>query len=323
MLKKIVVLFVFLIFFALLGVYTFDKQTTSFGPSRETTSVIIPKGAGSRIVANKLTEAGVVSSPLFFRILARIKGVDTQLKAGEYEFPARISMIDALNKMASGDVVYHRITLPEGKTSRQFLDLIDAHPLLSGEIGVYADEGEMLPETYSFTRDTPKDEVVRQAKEAMDKIAKRAWENREDGLPLKNIKQMIVLASIIEKETSVPSERGLVASVFVNRLIKGMRLQTDPTVIYAITNGEAELGRALTRKDLKFDSPYNTYLYYGLPPGPICNPSRESIMKAVNPDFSDYLYFVADGTGGHAFSRSLNEHNRRVSEWRKIRSTAN
>ena len=318
MLKKVIVA---LILIALFGVYLFDKWTINSGPLQETTYVLVPKGAGSKRVAGLLGEAGVIDKPQIFTILGSIKGLNSQLKAGEYEFPAGISMIDAMQKIARGEVVYHRITLPEGRTTKQFLEIIEAHPMLSGEVNVAVAEGEMLPETYTFVRETPKDEIIVQAKKAMEKIAKEAWEGRVDGLPIKDARQMIILASIIEKETAVPEERGLVASVFVNRLLKGMKLQTDPTVIYAITRGQGDLGRALLRKDLAIDDPYNTYFYYGLPPGPICNPSKESIMKAVDPDLSDYLYFVADGTGGHAFSKNLNEHNNRVSEWRKIKKS--
>lgn len=317
MLKKIIIILVLTV---LLGFYMFDKWTQDPGPLQETVMVLVPKGAGSRQVARLLNEAGVINKPRIFTILGRVKGLDVQLKAGEYEFLPRVSMIEAMQKIARGDVVYHRITLPEGKTTKQFLDIIEAEPLLSGEIGVLVEEGKMLPETYSFTRETPKDEIIVQAMNAMEKVAQVAWNSRDEDLPLKNEKEMMILASIIEKETSVPEERGLVASVFVNRLKKGMKLQTDPTVIYAITRGQAELGRALTRNDLKIDDPYNTYFYYGLPPAPICNPSKESIEKAVTPEYSDFLYFVADGTGGHRFSKSLNEHNKNVTEWRKIRA---
>ena len=175
----------------------------------------------------------------------------------------------------------------------------------------------MLPETYSFTRGDTKNSIIKQAKQAMDVAVKEAWANRQDGLPIKNIDQLVILASIIEKETSIENERGLVASVFINRLVKRMRLQTDPTVIYALTHGQKDLGRLLTRKDLLIDNPYNTYKYYGLPPTPICNPGKASLEAAANPEVSNYLYFVANGEGGHNFSSSLKEHNNNVQKWKK------
>jgi len=316
--KKFFIVLVLLIGFSL---YLFDKWTTDFGPLQQTVVVLVPKGAGSRQVASMLDEAGVIDKPLVFRILARIKGFDVKFKAGEYEFSAQISMVNAMQKMVNGDMVYHRITLPEGRTTRQFLDIINDNSLLSGDITLKIGEGEMLPETYTFTRGTPRDDIISQAKAAMEKVVAEAWKNRAPDLPIENAREMVILASIIEKETAVPAERGLVASVFVNRLLKRMPLQTDPTVIYALTKGQQDLGRALTHQDLKIDDAYNTYVYGGLPPGPICNPSRESLQKAANPDVSDYLYFVANGQGGHHFSKTLDEHNNKVAEWKKIRSS--
>ena len=174
-----------------------------------------------------------------------------------------------------------------------------------------------MPETYSFVRGDSKDSIILQAQKAMDKELENVWKKRDKTVPIKKKEDLLVLASIIEKETSVADERGLVASVFVNRLRKGMRLQTDPTVIYALTNGEKDLGRPLLKKDLDIDSPYNTYKYYGLPPKPICNPGVEALKAASNPDISQYLYFVANGDGGHSFATSLTEHNRNVANWKK------
>ena len=228
-------------------------------------------------------------------------------------------MYDVLTKLANGDVIYRKITLPEGLTSTQMLQIIDSEESLSGDITVEAKDGELLPETYSFMYGDTKDSIITQAKEAMNKALESAWNNRSNNLPIKSIDDLLTLASIIEKETAVSEERGLVASVFVNRLKKGMRLQTDPTVIYALTLGKNELGRSLKKKDLQVDSPYNTYKYYGLPPSPICNPGRLSLEAAANPEKSSYLYFVANGKGGHNFSKSLKEHNDNVQSWLKER----
>ena len=178
-------------------------------------------------------------------------------------------------------------------------------------------EGEFLPETYTFSRGEERQKIAAQGKLAMQKVLQQAWDGRDADLPLKNKEELLILASIVEKETGVPEERPQVASVFVNRLKKGMLLQTDPTVIYAVTKGEYDLGRPLLRRDLEVDSPYNTYKYAGLPPTPICSPGAASIMAAAHPDKTPYLYFVASGTGGHNFARTLNEHNANVKKWRQ------
>ena len=282
-------------------------------------NVVINKGETSGIVAQKLAESGVISKPWLFKLSARFKGLDKHLKAGEYQFVKGISLSEVIRQIAQGEVFFRKITLPEGLTTKQMLKIIKEDEALSGKITIIPEEGELLPETYSFVLGDSKNSIIKQATEAMQKAKTEAWNNRDEGLPLKNIEEMIVLASIIEKETAVPEERRLVASVFVNRLRKGMRLQTDPTVIYALTKGENDFERKLTRKDLEIDSPYNTYKYYGLPPKPICNPGKASIYAAVHPEMSDYLYFVANGSGGHNFAFSLKEHNNNVKNWKKVR----
>lgn len=281
--------------------------------------VIINKGNGSSVVASKLKNAGVIDKVWLFKLVARFMKLDKKIKAGEYIFEANISMYDTLTKLAKGDVIYRKITLAEGLTTAQILQIINNEESLSGEITVEAKDGELLPETYSFMYGDSKDSIIIQAKDAMNKVLESAWNNRSNKLPIKNIDDLLTLASIVEKETAVSEERGLVASVFINRLKKGMKLQTDPTVIYAITLGKTELGRSLKKKDLQIDSPYNTYKYYGLPPSPICNPGRLSIEAVANPEKSSYLYFVANGKGGHNFSKSLKEHNDNVQNWLKER----
>lgn len=283
--------------------------------------MVVPKGASLKTVAEELSRAGVIDKPWLFRIMARINGLAKHLKAGEYQFMPGISLQAAMDKIARGEVFFRRITIPEGLTSGQIMYLIANYPDLEGEIDLDVKEGELLPETYSFELGASRNSIILQARAAMQKALEEVWASRDSSLPLKDVNELLTLASIIEKETGVPEERPLVASVFLNRLKKGMRLQTDPTVIYAITEGETSFGRSLKRADLKIDSPYNTYLNYGLPPGPICNPGREALMAAARPQQSDYLYFVADGKGGHRFARSLNEHNRNVKAW--VRSIRN
>ena len=283
--------------------------------------MVVPKGASLKTVAEELSRAGVIDKPWLFRIMARINGLAKHLKAGEYQFMPGISLQAAMDKIARGEVFFRRITIPEGLTSGQIMYLIANYPDLEGEIDLDVKEGELLPETYSFELGASRNSIILQARAAMQKALEEVWASRDSSLPLKDVNELLTLASIIEKETGVPEERPLVASVFLNRLKKGMRLQTDPTVIYAITEGETSFGRSLKRADLKIDSPYNTYLNYGLPPGPICTPGREALMAAARPQQSDYLYFVADGKGGHRFARSLNEHNRNVKAW--VRSIRN
>lgn len=284
-------------------------------PITEPVVVEMPKGGNITALAKNLQKAGVVKYPLWVKFVSRIYGYDRRLKAGEYQLVAGMSLMDVLDKVSSGKVVLHRLTLPEGLTTAQMLKLIANDDMLSGEITEPVKEGEMLPETYTFHKNASRDEVIRQAKSALQKALEKAWNGRTENLPLNSPDELLTLASIIEKETSVTSERGKIASVFVNRLNKGMLLQTDPTVIYAITEGKSDLGRSLKRSDLSIDSPYNTYKYAGLPPTPICNAGLQALQAAAHPEDTPYLYFVASGDGDHNFATSLNEHNRNVQSW--------
>ena len=317
--KKLII--IFLIVLSVLAYMQIKGWIAASGPLLNVTNVVVPKGASLKTVAEELSRAGVIDKPWLFRLMARINGLAKHLKAGEYQFMPGISLQAAMDKIARGEVFFRRITIPEGLTSGQIMYLIANYPDLEGEIDLDVKEGELLPETYSFELGASRNSIILQARAAMQKALEEVWASRDSSLPLKDVNELLTLASIIEKETGVPEERPLVASVFLNRLKKGMRLQTDPTVIYAITEGETSFGRSLKRADLKIDSPYNTYLNYGLPPGPICNPGREALMAAARPQQSDYLYFVADGKGGHRFARSLNEHNRNVKAW--VRSIRN
>lgn len=311
------------IILVVLSVYAYwqvKEWIAQSGPLLHVVNVVVPKGASLNMVAAKLEEAQVIDKAWLFKIMARVNGLAKHLKAGEYQFEPGVSLKQAMDKISKGEVFLRKITIPEGLTSGQIMYLIATYPGLEGEIDIDVKEGELLPETYSFELGASRNSIILQAKAAMQKTLEEAWAERDDDLPIKNITDLLTMASIIEKETGIADERPLVASVFLNRLRKGMRLQTDPTVIYAITEGETSFGRSLKKKDLKIDSPYNTYLNYGLPPGPICNPGREAIMAAAHPAESDYLYFVADGKGGHRFAKSLSEHNRNVKTWvRSIR----
>jgi UPF0755 protein len=283
----------------------------------ESAYIIIDKGTSSSQVAQQLFEAKIIRSPWLFRLTARFCGLDKQLKAGEYEFQSAVSIYDVIQKLAKGDVIYRKLTLPEGLTTAQMLRIIDTNPFLTGTIDTSVREGELLPETYNFVRGTDKNSLIRRAKEAMTAALNEAWNERSPNTPLRSKNELLILASIIEKETGIAEERQMVASVFINRLNKKMKLQTDPTVIYAITLGQKDFERPLTRHDLAIDSPYNTYVYAGLPPTPICNPGKASLLAAGNPAQTSYLYFVANGLGGHNFATSLTEHNQNVQKWRK------
>lgn len=304
----------------LVSVAVVKQMVYADGALNDETVILIKRGATSSAVANELYKARVINNPLLFKVVARLQGLDKHLKAGEYLFEPKISMIDVLEKMNRGDVMYRQITIPEGLTVAQIAEIINNNEYLSGEILNMPSEGTLLPETYTFLRGDTREDLLKKMSLEMDKLIDKVWQQRDVHLPIKNAKELMVLASIVEKETAVPEERGLVASVFVNRLRKGMRLQTDPTVIYALTGGKKDLGRTLLRKDLSIDSPYNTYKYYGLPPAPICNPGKKAVEAAANPEISDYLYFVASGNGGHNFATSLEEHNKNVRRWKRSKA---
>ena len=220
--------------------------------------------------------------------------------------------------ISDGSPIAYRVSVPEGLTSWQIVEGLRAADFLSGEIAEIPAEGAMAPDTFEVRRGQDRQGIVDNMVAAQEAILAAAWENRQDGLPLASAEEALILASIIEKETSVADERRLVSSVFINRLNRGMRLQTDPTVIYGITEGRGVLGRGIRASELRAETPWNTYVIDGLPPTPIANPGRAAIEAAVNPDDTSLIFFVADGTGGHAFAETLDEHNRNVARWRQI-----
>ena len=310
---------IFVLVFGILVIVLAKKRTEESGPLSDSVTVNISRGVSSQVVADILYTNNVISNDLLFRALLKYHKVESKIKAGEYKFNAGISMVDVMNKLIKGDVIYHKLTIPEGYTVGQVLYLLGMNDKLSGEYEYIPDEGMMLPETYTFQKNESRNAIIRKSVSAMKDKLKDIWDGRDSDLPYKNMNELLIMASIIEKETSVEAERALVASVFVNRLRKGMRLQTDPTVIYALTEGKEELKRLLTRKDLLIDSKYNTYKYAGLPPTPICNPGEASIYAAAHPEESEFIYFVANGKGGHNFAKTLREHNRNVRIWKKIK----
>jgi len=292
-------------------------QIEAPGPLATARIHVVPKGAGMSQIARDLEAAGIIADQKLFRLYARYLKLDSGLHAGEYEFQPGISMEDVLAQLVAGKTVLRFVTIPEGLTSHEATALVAAAVGMKGIADVPA-EGSILPETYTFTLDENRAVLVGRMKQAMKDTVAELWAKRAEGLPVNTPEEAVILASIVEKETGLPEERQRVAAVFVNRLNRGMKLQSDPTVVYAITRGERELGRALRFKDLEVKDPYNTYYAAGLPPGPICNPGRAAIAAVLNPIESKELYFVADGTGGHAFAETLIEHNRNVAKWRKI-----
>lgn len=295
--------------------YKLDRSWRAEGPLQDRRVVYIPRGTGGAKIAAILEKKGVIENALTFRLLARINRVGGTLKAGEYKFPARSSIADVIARMQAGDVVQRRVTVPEGLTSAEIAELINNTGRLEGHVEP-PEEGSLLPDTYHFVRDDSREELIARMQRAMETSLAEAWSKRDADIPLKTPEEAVVLASIVEKETSVAAERARIAGVFYNRIAKGMPLQSDPTVIYAITEGKERLGRPLLRSDLAAESPYNTYRNTGLPPGPIANPGLDALKAVLNPEKHGFFYFVADGTGGHAFSESLKEHNKKVAEWR-------
>jgi UPF0755 protein len=251
------------------------------------------------------------------RLRERVPGTGEIVELADFAYEEGVPEVYT-DLVESGTPVAYRVSVPEGLTSWQIVEGLRAADFLSGEIAEVPPEGMLAPDTVEVQRGADRQEILDGMIAAQEAILAQAWATRQDGLPLASPEEALILASIIEKETSVPEERGRVSSVFVNRLNRGMRLQTDPTVIYGITEGQGILGRGLRQSELRAETPWNTYVISGLPPTPIANPGRAAIEAAVNPDATDFIFFVADGTGGHAFSVTLEEHNRNVARWRQI-----
>jgi UPF0755 protein len=300
------------------------SQTRAFlverGPSVSETVVVLPRGAGLDEITARLNAAGVIDRPWLFRLAVRLDGQDRALKAGEYAFPAGATPASVINMLARGETVARRLTVAEGLTVAEVFRLLAENEALSGELPELPPEGSLLPETYFYALGDDRAALVRRMQRGMRRLLDELWPVRAEALPLTDRQEALILASIVDKETGVAAERPAVAAVFLNRLRQGMRLQSDPTVIYGLTGGNGPLDRELTRADWQHASPYNTYRIDGLPPGPIGNPGRAALEAVLNPDDVDYLYFVADGNGGHAFGRTLDEHNRNVAKWRQIKN---
>jgi UPF0755 protein len=294
------------------------------GPLAEVKTVVVPKSSGTRDIYDLLVKAGVIrDEPVFisnaFQIGLFAFSGGASLKAGEWEFQPGMSMSEVVNHLDSGKPVVHRITFPEGWTSEQIVGRLTADPVLTGRIAAVPEEGTILPNTYQFSLGDSRQKILDEMRKAQERELKAIWEKRDPGLPLATMRDMVILASIVEKETGKADERPHVAGVFINRLKRNMRLETDPTIIYGLYKGASWTEpRTLTKSEMAAPNPYNTYKINGLPPGPIANPGRAALEAVANPMKTDDIFFVADGNGGHVFAATLAEHNKNVAALRAL-----
>ncbi len=303
--------------------YWGNQRFEEAGPLTEDKVVNIPRGLGVRDIGELLTREGVVRDPWIFvagAVAMKVRGVD--LKFGEYQFNKGASPRDVADTLVEGKVVQHQFTAAEGLTSEQIVARLLENDKLTGNIREVPREGSLLPDGYRFTRGTLRDDMIKRMQAAQARVLKEAWDRRVSDLPVKTPEQLLVLASIIEKETGKSDERTRVAAVFVNRLKSKMKLQSDPTIIYGLVGGKGSLGRGILKSEITQPTPYNTYVIEALPPGPIANPGRASIEAAANPARTKELFFVADGTGGHAFSETYDQHQKHVAKLRGIERDA-
>ena len=308
---------------AMLGagaVYYYGRQVLEApGPLKEDKVVNIPARAHQREIAETLNKEGVTDvNPWIFMATALALKASAGLKPGEYSFQKNASLRDVIGTIVEGKVVQHAITVPEGLTSEQILGRLSDNDILTGGVREVPREGTLLPETYKFPRGTPREQVIQRMQQTQKRVVAEIWERRSPDLPIKTADQLVTLASIVEKETGKPDERSRVAAVFVNRLKQRIKLQSDPTIIYGLVGGKGTLGRPIKRSEITQPSPYNTYVIEGLPPGPISNPGRASLEAAANPARTRDLYFVADGSGGHSFSESYEQHQKNVARLRAM-----
>lgn len=289
------------------------------GPLVTQKQLVLERGLSRRGIITQLYEQGVIKHPLLVMALIEWRHKKGSFKAGEYLFEPGVTLRSVIHKLITGDVVVRRITIPEGMTLAVVLERLQMTEGLTGEVSLNIKEGDLLPDTYQYIYGDTKDSVLAKMQAHMRVILETLWVQRASGLPIQTKEEAVILASIVEKETGVAEERSRVAAVFMNRLRKGIRLQSDPTVIYVLTQGKRRLEGGLTSQDLAIDSPYNTYKVLGLPPSPIANPGKESLQAVLHPAETEDLYFVAreDGLPGHRFAATLEEHIKNVQLYRK------
>ena len=302
------------------AVSSFQLYYDKTGPSNQDQLLTIRKGQSVASIASQLRDLNLIENRTAFIVAVRLNGFHDQIKFGEYIIPRAASIKEIIDKLVSGVSAQYTITIPEGLSTNSVIDLINKDIRIKGDLINIADEGVLAPNTYSFDIATNRENLFLKMKSEQNKILDIAWNERAADLPLKNAFELLILASIVEKEAGNEEDKRKVASVFLNRLKKKMRLQSDPTVVYSLTKGKDTLNRELTKSDLRIRSPFNTYKIEGLPPSPICNPSKSSIYAVANPIKTDFLYFVADGEGGHNFSQNLKQHNNFVKEYRRLKA---
>ena len=319
---------VFLLVAVFAGVTLAHREFSEPGPLQTDKVVIIERGSTTEDIVETLTREGVVTRPsllwavLLWRDISSkfsSEGANRRAKSGEYLFRQSASMSEVVDVITSGRSIQHAITIPEGLTSEQIVERLMQNELLTGEIESIPAEGALLPDTYRINRGTSREALIARMASEQRRVLNEIWSRRAKDLPLRNPRELVTLASIVEKETGRADERPRVASVFYNRLEKKMRLQSDPTIIYGIFGGDGKpADRPIYQSDLEKQTPFNTYIIKGLPPTPIANPGRAALEAVANPSRTPDLYFVADGTGGHVFAETLDEHNQNVRRWRKL-----
>jgi UPF0755 protein len=293
-------------------------QATSPGPLVSDKAVQIPRDSGLGDITEILTREGIIDQPWAFRIAAITSGEMARMKAGEYLFKPGVTAKETLSQIIRGEVIRHSITIPEGLTSEQIVARLRENDLLVGDVAQIPREGSLMPDTVRFERGQTRQDIINRMQSEQRRILREIWAKRAQDLPIKTEQEMVILASIVEKETGRADERPRVAGAFINRLNRKMKLQSDPTIVYGIVGGKGTLGRGILRAEITQATPYNTYVIDGLPPGPIANPGRPALEAVANPSRTKDVFFVADGTGGHAFAETLEQHNRNVSRWRQV-----
>ncbi|MHA7901015.1 MAG: endolytic transglycosylase MltG [Henriciella sp.] len=304
------------------GWFWFQGEVAKPGPFLAETEFTIERGEGLSSVANRLETVGLIADQRLLRLKARLDDVESEIKAGSYVVPGRASVADILKQFVEGDVIEFRLTIPEGLTTAQILRRVEAAETLTGDMPDREfEEGVLLPDTYAFGAGTTRTQFIERMEAAQDALLEEIWDTRQDGLPISTPYEAVILASVVEKETAKAEERDLVAGLFVGRLKKGMRLESDPTIIYGVSKGEPLYNRqgqrrTLYRSEINRKTDWNTYQMDGLPKTPICNPGRDAIAAVLNPPETDYVFFVADGKGGHLFAETYAEHQRNVAAYR-------
>ena len=311
--------FLAFLIFIFISISSLQLYYDKAGPSNQDKLLVVSKGQSVSSIAINLKNLNLIENRVIFMIAVRLNGLHDKIKFGEYMIPRASSIREIIDKLVSGVSAQYRITIPEGLSTSSVIDLINKDMRIKGQLIKTADEGALAPNTYSFDITTNKEDLFLKMKSEQNRILNLAWNKRASDLPLKSAYELLILASIVEKEAGDEQDKRKVASVFLNRLKKKMRLQSDPTVVFSLTKGKDILNRELTKSDLKIKSPFNTYKIDGLPPSPICNPSKSSIYAVANPIETDFLYFVANGEGGHNFSKNLKQHNSFVKEFRTLK----